>query len=428
MKDKPAIILIMRRLIVFSLFICSSLNVLEAQDTAQYIIPDRVNRPNQQQKPYVILISADGFRYDLADKYQAKNLLKFRARGVQAQYMLASFPSLTFPNHYTIVTGLYPAHHGIVDNNFYDPSRNEFYSMGKKSAVQDSSWYGGRPLWVLAEQEGMLTASSYWVGSEAAIQGVRPTYYYKFNNKIPMDNRIRAVRDWLRLPEEKRPHLILFYIPDVDHQEHLHGVDSKETEAAVHYVDESIAKLVSAVDSLHLPVNFIFLSDHGMMNIDTVHTIGVPPALDTNQFRIENSLTIVHLYAHHQRDILPTSIALRSQATDFDVYLGTDTPPEWHYGKADDRYNRIGDIILVSHPPKVFNFRKYHLNPATHGFDPALEEMHASFYDWGPNFKSHLKIPPFENIHVFPLIAKILKLPYFDEIDGRLRVLRKALK
>jgi predicted AlkP superfamily pyrophosphatase or phosphodiesterase len=418
----------MKRFFALILLIFPILNELKAQDTIQYIIPDRINRSDQLKKPYVILISADGFRSDLADKYQAKNLLKFRDQGVNAAYMLASFPSLTFPNHYTIVTGLYPAHHGLVDNSFYDPSKKEFYSLGKKSAVQDSSWYGGTPLWVLAEKEGMLTASSYWVGSEAAIQGVRPTYYYKFNNLIPMDERIRAVHDWLMLPEEKRPHLIFFYIPDVDHQEHLHTVDSKETEKAVHFVDESVAKLVASVSALHLPVNFIFLSDHGMMTVDTAHSIGLPPALDTNQFRIENSLTLVHLYAYHPEDILPASIALKSQAIDYDVFLADELPPEWHYSKADDRYNRIGDIILVSHPPEVFNFKKYRLNPATHGFDPALPEMHATFYAWGPAFKKHLRIPPFENIHVFPLIAKILRLPYSDEIDGRLRVLRKTLR
>jgi predicted AlkP superfamily pyrophosphatase or phosphodiesterase len=148
---------------------------------------------------------------------------------VEAAYLQSSFPSLTFPNHYTLVTGLYPAHHGLVDNSFYDPAKDAYYSVGNKSAVQDSSWYGGTPLWVLAEKQGMLSASFYWVGSEAAIQGVRPTYYYKFNTKISMDSRIRVVHDWLSLPEEKRPHFITFYIPDVDHQEHLHGVNSKET-------------------------------------------------------------------------------------------------------------------------------------------------------------------------------------------------------
>ena len=419
----------MIKIYAFILVLFSGIGGLQAQDTTQHIVPGRINRPDQLKKPYLILISADGFRYDLADKYHANNLLRLRKQGVNAEYMESAFPSLTFPNHYTIVTGLYPAHHGLVDNTFYDPARDEYYSLSKKSAVQDSSWYGGTPLWVLAEKQGMLTACLYWVGSEAAIQGVRPTYYYNYNTLIPMDSRIRTVRNWLELPEEKRPHLILFYIPDVDHQEHLHTVDSKETENAVHFVDESIGKLVRSVDSLHLPVNFIFLSDHGMLTVDTVNNTGLPAALDTSQFRIVNSLSLVHLYAYNQKDILPTSIALKSQATDYDVYLADELPPQWHYSKKDDVYNRIGDIILVSHPPKVFNFKKYHVNPGEHGFDPSLTEMHACFYAWGPAFKKNYSIPGFENVHVFPLIAKILKLSYAsDTIDGSLKVLKKTLK
>jgi predicted AlkP superfamily pyrophosphatase or phosphodiesterase len=412
-----------------SLFILLALQTgLPAQDTAQYIVPGRTNHPEQLKKHYVILISADGFRYDLADKYKAKNLLKLREQGVKADYMQPSFPSLTFPNHYTIVTGLYPAHHGLVDNTFYDPARDAYYSLGNRSAVRDSSWYGGTPLWVLAEQEGMLTASFYWVGSEAAIQGVRPTYYYNFSNLIPMDTRIRVVRNWLELPEEKRPHLIFFYIPDVDHQEHLHTVDSKETALAVHELDENIGKLVASVDSLHLPVDFIFLSDHGMITVDTANTIPLPPVLDTTQFRITNSLTLAHLYAREQAAVLSTEIALKSQAVDYSVYLADELPEAWHYSKSDDRYNRIGDIILISHPPNIFNFRRTHVNPGNHGFDPALPEMRAVFYAWGPDFKKHYSIPGFENIHVFPLIAKILRLPYSDQIDGRLRVLKKTLR
>ncbi|MDP4213261.1 MAG: ectonucleotide pyrophosphatase/phosphodiesterase [Bacteroidota bacterium] len=418
----------MMKISAFILLFFSGVGFLHAQDSTQQIVPGRVNRPNQMGKPYVILISADGFRYDLADKYHAKNLLQLRKQGVNADYMQSSFPSLTFPNHYTIVTGLYPAHHGLVDNSFYDPAKQASYSIGNKSAVQDSSWYGGTPLWVLAEKHGMLSACFYWVGSEAAIQGVRPTYYYNFNERIPMNSRIRIVRDWLSLPEEKRPHLITFYIPDVDHQEHLHGVDSRETEMAVQYVDESIGKLVRTVDSLQLPVDFIFLSDHGMLNIDTLNYIGIPPVLDTNQFRIVNSLSLVHLYAYNQEDILSTEIALKSQASDYDVYLADELPAIWHYSKADDVYNRIGDILLVSRPPKVFNFKKHHLNLGEHGFDPSLTEMHACFYAWGPDFKKHYQIPGFENIHVFPLIARILKLPYSDPIDGRLRVLKGTLR
>jgi predicted AlkP superfamily pyrophosphatase or phosphodiesterase len=397
-------------------------------DTTQHIIPDRSNSPDQVKKPYIILISADGFRYDLADKFHAENLIRLRSSGVAADYMQPVFPSLTFPNHYSIATGDYPPHDGIVDNNFYDPARDQVYRMGNKKGVEDSSWYGATPLWVLAEKQGMLSASFYWVGAEAAIQGVRPTYYYKFNSLITMGNRISDVRNWLSLPEEIRPHLITFYIPDVDHEEHLHGVNSKQVEDAVHYVDNSIARLVRTVDSLNLSVNFIFLSDHGMVDIDTLHTLSIPKAIDTSRFVIINSQAIVHMYAKDPADILPAYKILKSGTKDYEVYLATNMPARWHYNKKDDRYNRIGDIILVSHPPKVFNLNGHHLDPATHGFDPALSVMHATFYAWGPAFKSNEKIKGFENINVYPLIANILQLKISDPVDGNLRVLKPILK
>ncbi len=416
----------MRKLFCASFLVFSGL--LHAQDSTQHVVPGRTNGADQINKPYLILISADGFRYDLADKFQAKNLIQFRTAGVAADYMQSSFPSLTFPNHYSIATGDYPAHDGIVDNTFFDPTRDQVYTMGNRKEVEDSSWYDATPIWVLAEKQKMITASYYWVGAEAAIQGVRPTYYYKFNSLIPMEERIRDVRNWLILPEEKRPHLITFYIPDVDHEEHVHGVDSKQTEDAVHYVDQSVAQLVKTIDSLHLPVNYIFVSDHGMTDIDTVKTLSLPKSIDTSRFVITNSLAIVHMYAKNTADIMPAYKELKSAAKDYEVYLATNLPARWHYSKKDDRYNRIGDIILVSYPPKVFNLNGRHLNPATHGFDPALPVMHATFYAWGPAFKSKMKIKGFENVNIYPLITRILQLKNTDPVDGHIKVLKPILK
>jgi predicted AlkP superfamily pyrophosphatase or phosphodiesterase len=400
----------------------------QAQDTTQKIIPNRFNSARQQQKPYVILISADGFRYDLADKYQATNLLRLRQQGVAAAYMQPSYPSLTFPNHYTLVTGLYPSHHGLVDNSFYDQQRGVLYSMGNKQTVGDGSWYGGTPLWVLAEQQQMVSASFYWVASESAIQGTRPTYYYNYNEAISIDRRIQTVKNWLQLPEAQRPHLITFYFPEVDHAEHLHGPDSKEAAEAVHFVDESVGKLVAAVDALHLPVNFVFVADHGMIAVDNEHTLSLPSAIDTTKFIIPWGDALVHLYAKNRKDIKPTYKALKKQAKDFDVYLARKMPKRWHYNKANDRYNRIGDIILVPRLPKVFNLGTRHATPGKHGFDPAIPEMRASFYAWGPAFKEHLQIGGFENIHVYPMIAHILGLDYSFKIDGKLRALQPILK
>lgn len=300
--------------------------------------------------------------------------------------------------------------------------------MGNRKTVEDSSWYGATPIWVLAEKQGMLTASYYWVGTEAAIQGIRPTYYYKYNTKVSMAERVRNTRDWLLLPEEKRPHLITFYIPDVDHQEHMYGIDSKQTEEAVRYVDLSVASLVRTIDSLNLPVNYIFLSDHGMTNIDTLHTLSLPAVIDTSRFFILNSLTLVHLYAKNARDIMPAYRLLKSSAAGYMVYLAANTPARWHYNKKNDRFNRIGDILLVANLPKVFKMGRRSLPAATHGYDPVNPLMHATFYAWGPNLKTNLKIRGFENIHVFPLMANILQLNIQEPVDGDLKSLKPVLK
>lgn len=401
----------------------------KSQDISQKIVENRSNSKEQQQKPYVILISADGFRHDFADKYQAANLIQLRSQGVTASSMKPSFPSLTFPNHYTLVTGLSPAHHGLVDNAFYDKNRKEGYGMSNKKAVSDGSWYGGTPLWVLAEKQQMLSASFYWVASESAIQGIYPSYYYNYNDKIDIDTRIQTVKDWLQLPEEKRPHFITFYFPEVDHEAHMHGPDSQETAKAVQFVDNSIGKLVTALNELHLPVNYVFVADHGMTAVDYEHTMRLPAAVDTARFIIPRGDALLHLYAKNQEDILPTYKALKNEAKDFDVYLSTEVPDRWHYGKKDDKFDRIGDMILVPHLPKTFSLSGKPTTPGKHGFDPEIKDMHATFYSWGPAFKQNYTIGTFENIHVYPLIAKILGLSYDPaSIDGKPEVLQEILK
>ncbi|MHA4806960.1 alkaline phosphatase family protein [Flavitalea flava] len=410
------------------LFFFTPVFLFAQSDTTQKIVPGRVNSAEQQQKPYVILISADGFRYDLADKYQAVHLQELRDKGVAAGSMRPSYPTLTFPNHYSIATGLYPAHHGIVSNAFYDRQKNAVYRIADRKAVEDSSWYGGTPIWVLAEKQHLLSASFYWVGSEAAIQGIKPTYYYRFSTNIDIDTRIQAVKDWLTLPAETRPHLITFYLPQVDHEEHHHGVDSRETEQAVHLVDNCVAKMVRVVDSLHLPVNFIFLSDHGIADEDTVHNLPLPSVIDTAKFIIPVEEAVLNIYAKDKEDIQPTYKALKKMAVDFDVYLPGGTPKDWHYRTADDRYQRLGDIVLVSKFPKVFNINKRKPLAGMHGFDNALPDMQAIFYAWGPAFKENVKILPFDNVHVYPLIATILGLPVTEKIDGSPEVLHGILK
>lgn len=419
---------LLKRLNLLLVFILLSAPALFSQDTAQIVIPGRENSVAQQSKPYVILISADGFRYDLADKYDATFLKKMRSKGIWADAMQPSFPTLTFPNHYSIITGLYPAHHGIVANAFYAEGGKRRYKLGDNKAVKNGAWYGGIPLWVLAEHQQMLSASFYWVGSEADIDKTYPTYYFNYNEKIPLERRIAIVREWLQLPESKRPHFITFYMPEVDHEEHMHGVSSDSVLKAVQFVDHAVSRLNEMVDSLGLPVNFIFVSDHGMMDVDVAHPIGKPDALDTSKFVVAFGSTLIHLYAKDKSDINPAYRQLKKEAAHYSVFLKRNTPHRWHYGKKDDCLNRLGDIILVADAGKAFSFSDRKPIPGAHGYDNALQEMQATFYAWGPAFKTAMKIPGFANVHVYPMIARLLGLNLECKVDGDIKVLEGILK
>ena len=409
--------------VLFLLIVAGSLNAAAQTDTLQHKAQGRKNSLEQQKKPYVILISADGFRWDYAQKYKATHLLELGSKGVQAESMIPSFPSLTFPNHYTIVTGLYPSHHGLVNNSFLDEKSNERYSMGAKAKVKDGKWYGGTPLWVLAEQQNMMTASMFWVGSEAEIKGTRPSYYYDYNEKIPVAQRINTVKEWLMLPEEQRPHLITFYLSEPDHAGHSFGPESDEASKAVKEVDSIIYELTKAVATTKLPVNYVFVSDHGMTAVDRENPIPTPKSIDSAKYIIASSGTMMDIHAKNKADINTLYQKLKSEEKDYTTYLKSEMPEHFHYSSKDDKMNRIGDILLIPTWPKVFSSRKP--GAGHHGFDPSVvKDMHATFLAWGPTFKKGLKIPSFENVNVYPLVADILGLNYDEAaIDGKRKVL-----
>ena len=417
----------MKKLLFFLLSLICSLGAL-AQDTTQQVIPGRKNSPAQEAKPYVILISADGFRYNYAEQYKAEHLLAFANEGVKASSMIPCFPSVTFPNHYAMATGLYPAHHGIVQNIFYDRDRKTFYSSSNKITYEDGKWYGGTPLWVLAEQQQMVTANFYWVGSDAPIKGIYSTYHYKHNNKIPIDDRIQAVVNWLKQPAETRPHLITFYLPQVDDEGHKYGPNSPEVANSVQFIDSTVYALTKAVNTTGLKVNYIFVSDHGMSEPDTQHPLPTPAALDTSKFIISGDRMVVELIAKNPDDIQKTYEALKKEAKDYDVYLREKMPPHLHSSKSDDWHNRIGDIVLITHWPKMFNIYNRKLDKGQHGFDPAtVKDVHAIFFAWGPAFKQHTEIAAFPNVDIYPLVTQILGLTYTEKIDGAKELANEVL-
>ncbi|PWN63342.1 ectonucleotide pyrophosphatase/phosphodiesterase [Chryseobacterium oncorhynchi] len=401
-------------------------------DTAQVVIPERQNSPETQSKPYVIMISTDGFRYDYAKKYNAENLLKLSNSGVRAEAMIPSYPSITFPNHWSLITGLYPSHHGLIDNFFYDYKRKEAYAMSNKKNAEDGSWYGGTPLWGLAEKQGMVSASLMWVGSASDAGGMRPTYYYPYHEKFTPSEKVEKVVNWLKLPEDKRPHFISLYFPEVDGSGHHYGPDAKETETAVHLIDEAIGNLVQKVNDLGLKnVNFVFVSDHGMIKVDGGTPLEIPAILfDKNRFDFYNSQTLLRVYVKNQDEVKSVYKELKKNKTDdYEVYLDKKLPKYLHFATRDDQYNRIGQILLIPKAPKIFLEKGKKTSVGKHGYNPRLvPEMKATFYAWGPEFKNNLVIDEFANINVYPLVAEILGLKIDQPIDGKIKVLKETLK
>jgi len=222
-----------------------------------------------QEKPYVILVSFDGFRWDYCNNAFTPTFDSIEANGVRAKSLKPSFPTKTFPNHYTIATGLYPDNHGIVHNEFYDPVKKQIYKVADRTKVQDGYFYSGTPIWNLAEKQGVKSASFFWVGSEADIQNRQASYWKEYEHNFPFKQRVDTVLKWLNLPEQERPHLILLYFHEPDSHGHEYGPDSEEIKEKVQYLDSILSYLAQSLNRLEYKdkINIITTSDHGMSNV-----------------------------------------------------------------------------------------------------------------------------------------------------------------
>jgi predicted AlkP superfamily pyrophosphatase or phosphodiesterase len=329
-----------------------------------------------------------------------------------------------------MITGLVPSHSGLVSNNFFDRKRNEAYMNTNRKLSADGTWYGGTPLWVLAQKQGLLSASFYWIASDADVQKTFPAYYYRYNEKIPIDQRISTVVSWLKLPAGERPHFITFYFPEVDHEGHHHTPDSPEAAAAVKFVDSAVYALTQAVKTTGLDVNFIFVSDHGMIAADNKDPIELSSVVDTAKYMAYGDTPMAMLYPKPGKEvnIVEDYNIIKKKADGFKVYLKNNMPERLQFDAANDRYNRIGDIILVANSGKVFQFGKYNINPGQHGYDVnKVPEMRASFYAWGPAFKHGATIKPFKNVSIYNLVSNILGLTITEPVDGDNKLAEKVL-
>jgi predicted AlkP superfamily pyrophosphatase or phosphodiesterase len=380
-----------------------------------------------RQTPYVIMVSFDGFRYDYAERYNLPNFKKMIREGAAAEALIPSFPSKTFPNHYTLVTGLYPGNHGLVDNEFFDPDQNKFYATRNRKVVEDSSFYGGVPLWQLTQQHGLKAASFYWVGSETKILGAFPDYYRLYDVTVKNEARVEQTIDWLKLPETERPHFISLYFSFVDSEAHTSGPTSLATQRVLHTADSLLGMLMTNVEALKLPVNIVVVSDHGLYEMKRQEKVFryVDQLINTKDASIvfANAGSQVHFYTTRVDSLYAV---LKKQASGFTVYKQNEFPERWHYTNP-----RSGDVMIVADPgtyflsaPKDLSAWEGKGNFGEHGYDPALtKEVNGIFYAMGPNVKKGVKLKPFENIHVYPFVARILGLT-IRGIDGDLAVLR----
>lgn len=389
-------------------------------------VAGRRNATETLSKPYVLLISIDGYRADYTDRFNPPTLKKFRDEGAAAKYLLPVYPSKTFTNHYSIATGLYAENHGIVANIFFDPARNQTYKLSDRKMVEDGTWYGGVPLWVASEHQGMLVGTYFWPASEAPVLGVRPTYYVNYDDKISHLKRTRQVVEWFKLPEEDRPHLVTLYFSDVDSAGHKFGPNSQEVKDSVLKVDQSLGLLLQDLEKENLHPNIVIVSDHGMQEMDLQKIEYLDDYADLKGVKVLGAGPQSLIYTKNEAQTHSLYQALR-KGKHFKVYRRKDLPAQWHYSKN----QRAGDLIVVAQAPWGVMLRKSadKFEKGTHGFDPdTTESMRAIFYAAGPEIQKAKVLAPFRNIHIYPFILELLKLKTEAPIDGSAAVLKSVFK
>lgn len=381
------------------------------------------------ERPYVIVVSVDGMHPEFLERVPTPNFDRLAASGVAAEALIPVYPSKTFPNHYTIATGLYADRHGLVDNSFYDPELDAMYRLRDREAVRDGRFYGGEPIWVTAERQGVTTASYFWVGTEAPVQGVQPTYFRYFDGSVPNEARVDTVLYWLSLPEVERPNLVMLYFSEPDATAHDHGPAAAEVDSMVMEIDGVLGRLLDGVAALPVAeqVHVVVVSDHGMAEVPEGNVIVLEELVDLTGVRVVYNTTQVLLYFDGQearrQEVLAT---LRERLENARVYPRDETPARWHY-----RDNpRIGDLVVVAELGWVLRWPGGGAFTARgmHGWDPHLPEMQGIFMAAGPRLRMRETVPAFESVHIYPLLARLLDLEPATGIDGRLETISHLLR
>jgi len=374
---------------------------------------------------YVVMLSLDAFRWDYSTIYNTPNLNQIAKDGVKADAMISCYPTKTFPNHYSMATGLYPDHHGIVNNSFNDPYLG-FYSISDRQSVEYPDFYGGEPIWVTAEKQGVKTASYYWVGSEAQIKGIQPTYWKKYKRKVPLADRIDTIIHWLSLPEDVRPHLITWYHDDPDWVSHEYGPVWPQTRVVVERIDSLLGVFIAKVKALPSAskINIIIVSDHGMAAISKDKVVNLSDFIDKDWFDIiAGGNPVYNLQPKDQYK--KQALEILKKVPHLKVWERDSIPARYHYGKNP----RVCDILVEADLGYSVGWTgdKDKYSGGTHGYDNQYPEMQGIFYAFGPAFNNGYKQPPFMNIDLYPMIAYIFGLKP-EPVDGKLDEVKGMLK
>lgn len=361
----------------------------------------------QNKDRYVVALSMDAFRWDYPCKYTTPTLDSLSAKGVTARF-IPCFPSLTFPNHYSMATGLHPDRHGLVHNAFYDRKLKKGYRISNRKAVEDPVFYAGEPIWVTAEKQGLRTASFYWVGSETKIQGIQPTDWKIFNSKVSFQSRADSVIAWLERPQETRPNLIMWYLEEPDAVSHAHTPDGEPTRLMIEKIDSLLNRFFSSARNLDIfpQIDFILVGDHGMATYYPEKYVNLGKYLRQDKFRHLTSGPVIGLYP--DPDYLEEAYRILKTVPNIQVWKKSELPARFDYGKN----SRVGELVVLADAGTIVHFsdKDEPKLGAAHGYDPANPDMHAIFLAAGPSFKKGYQQKPMVNVNLYTIIAQILGL------------------
>ena len=384
-----------------------------------------------QEKPYVILISMDGFRWDYIYRGITPNLNKLADEGVHALSLRPSFPSKTFPNHYSIITGMYPENHGIIFNSFTNTFTGETYRIGDTISTRQSKWYKGEAFWETANRHNIKTASFFWVGSEQDVDYKRPTYFYHYNQNISFEERVNGVIKWLQLPENERPQFITLYFEEPDSKGHSFGPNSPETNKAIALVDSMLGLLINKLKNIGMEdkVNIIVVSDHGMTEISDKRIINIEEILKDYKCKFYGMGTSIMIDAEPDKlnEIYQT---LKKNEKNYRVYMKDEIPEYFHFSKNPF----ILPIIVIAETGWTLVTNEYFKRTRSysihgeHGFDNHHLDMHGIFIAKGPAFRSGYKTGTLWNVDVYPLLCKIFNITPNNLIDGDINRIGFILK